>query len=157
MSAATSKPWPPRLNIPRTTLGATAPVHFTFDEHLKIISAGALRDHGHTTLIDGIIYKTPTAVPLTFWQRVRQRLRPWVWLTPGLAVVVSMVAASAFMVWLALAPPSAPLAPPAITPGSVDGGWTQVGNGTRLQYLDVADGVRCYRMRYSSDVSCVRP
>jgi len=43
-----------------------------------------------------------------------------------------------------------------IQPGEVDDGWTQVGNGTRLQYVDLPDGVRCYRMRYSSNLSCVR-
>jgi hypothetical protein len=132
-------------------------VRFTFDEYLKIISAGALRDHEPTTLIDGVIHETNTAVPLTFWQRVRQR---WVarrpWFTPGLTLIALMLAAWAFVFYVILAPSSAPLAAPAITPGSVDGGWTQVGNGTRLQFLDLADGVRCYRMRFSSEMSCVR-
>ena len=122
-----------------------------------MISAGVLRDHEPTTLVDGVVYGVPAAVPLTFWQRLRQR---WVsrkpWFTPTLALIVFMLAAWALVVYVIVAPASAPLAPPAITPGSVDGGWTQVGNGTRLQYLDLADGVRCYRMRYSADMSCVQ-
>jgi len=48
-----------------------------------------------------------------------------------------------------------PAPAPRIQAGEVESGWTQVGNGTRLQYLDLPDRVRCYRMRYSSNVSCV--
>ena len=72
--------------------------------------------------------------------------RKRLWWAPALAgvAILSMV------IIVTLSPPSKPEA------GSVEDGWTQVGGGTRLQYLDLAEGVRCYRMRYSSRLDCLR-
>jgi hypothetical protein len=73
--------------------------------------------------------------------------RQWRWWAPTFACVAILIMV---LTAVALSGPSTPQA------GSVEDGWTQVGGGTRLQYVDLAEGVRCYRMRYSSRLDCLR-
>ena len=92
---------------------------------------------------------SPPSPKPSFWTR---RWPAWLWLTPGMFSLLVLAA----VIWaFVLATPPQSL-PTAVQAGEVDGGWTQVGNGTRLQYLDMPEGVRCYRMRYSTNLSCVR-
>ena len=74
----------------------------------------------------------------------------------GVACLTIGLLAAWVMFLNSLVSPSSPIQIARIQAGSVEDGWTQVGNGTRLQYVDLADGVRCYRMRYSSELSCLK-
>ena len=82
----------------------------------------------------------------TTFQRLGRTPLRYLW--PGLLIMLLGMLA---IIAIVLAIPVQP-----IQPGEIDDGWIQVGNRTRLQYVDLADGVRCYRMRYSSNLSCVR-
>ena len=82
---------------------------------------------------------------------LRRRVRDPLWIV-GLVIAIEV----SFFLWLVLSAISTGSPVRTIQTGEVDGGWTQIGNETRLQYVDLPDGVRCYRMRYSSNLSCVR-
>jgi hypothetical protein len=67
-----------------------------------------------------------------------------------IAIATFWVAMMATLFWTLVSIPSLPSPSTSAGPG-----WTDVGNGTRLQYVDV-DGVRCFRRYYSDQLSCVR-
>ncbi|MBV9327516.1 MAG: hypothetical protein JO352_27560 [Chloroflexi bacterium] len=83
---------------------------------------------------------------------MKHMLPRFVYVAPGLITLVIALGLSAWL-WLLFDAP----APPSRmnTAGAVVNGWTQVGGDTRLQYVDL-QGVRCYRMQYSSSLDCVR-
>jgi hypothetical protein len=70
------------------------------------------------------------------WWRIKHPF-PWV-------MIVILAAETVFLVWLFAMPPSKAE------------GWTEVGNGTRLLYVDLPDHVRCYRRYYSSNLDCIQ-
>jgi hypothetical protein len=86
-------------------------------------------------------------LPVVELSSTRQRR----WWAPALLPALAGVAVLAMLLTVvALSAPSTP------ETGIVEDGWTQVGGGTRLQYVDLAECVRCYRMRDSNRLECLR-